>query len=536
MDRRPTGSSGVRPGGRSVLGTLLLALWILSPTSVDASTVVRSVGADGGVPTATDNDFLRLDLAIRTASPGEVVLLEGTFDWSEPHARASWALGSDGTAGTADDDRLTVPAGLDGVTLSAGQAGDATVAGPGDLPDRDLETFLFFPGPNRDWTISNLNLLDFDVGVGFSTSSAVDFDGTTFQGNFVRVATDLNRDQAAADTQPNYGFRLAAGQGQTVVGNVFEIPGTGISDGGAASKSVGLLLQSTLDLTGYDGLLIEGNIFQISGRPLGRPGGELIGGFEDLSSAHGSHITVANNDFVNLDPGNVSLDNRETAFRVRAHSGPGSTVLYEGNRVEGAEVGVLWTLGGDLTPFEPIRFVGNTFIDGDRTFVVGSGGSAVLRCNRILDHTRAIDILRDEGSVSAERNWWGCNTGPDTFGCVPLTLSGTKPIPASPWLVLSVLPATVGAGESLPLSAGFTLDSDGQPVDECSVPDGIPVSFEVTEGTVSPATAGTVSGLSTVLYTAEKGGKRRTVDVTARADNAAAAGSIQVVPPGQSDK
>jgi len=66
---------------------------------------------------------------------------------------------------------------------------------------------------------------------------------------------------------------------------------------------------------------------------------------------------------------------QETAFRVHANSGPGSTVLYEGNRVEGAEVGVLWTLGGNLSAFDPIRFVGNTFVDGGRAFVVGSGGA-----------------------------------------------------------------------------------------------------------------------------------------------------------------
>jgi len=313
------------------------------------------------------------------------------------------------------------------------------------------------------------------------------------------------------------------------------MPGTGGGTGPAAAKSVGVLLQSTSDAAGYDALLIEANTFQVSGLPLGRAaGGELVGGFGDLSSAHASNIVVRNNRFLNLDPANVSLDNRETAFRVRAHSGPGSTVLYEGNLVEGSEVGVLWVLGGDLSAFDPIRFVGNTFVDGDRAFVVGSGGSAVLRCNRIIDHTRAIDILGNNGSVSAERNWWGCNGGPDAPGCVPLTLSGTGPIPVSPWLVLSVEDSVVGAGETAPLFAGFTTDSDGAPVAECSVPDGIPVAFAVAEGTVSPAEAGTVDGLATVLYTAKKSGPKGAVDLTAQADGEIVSGSIQVVPPGQS--
>jgi len=533
--RTPGGSSARRPRAVTTLASVaVLVLALLTASLADASTVVRSVAAEGRLPTATDNDFLRLDAALQAAVSGDVILLEGLFDWSEPHALASWALGSDGAAGTADDYRLSVPSGLDAVTLAPSSPGAAAVAGPGDVPEHDGESCLFFVGPSHDWTLRDLVFLDFDVAVAFSKAATATFDGTTFTRSFVRVATDLNTDQAPLDRFPNYGLQLAAGRGQTITDNVFEIPGTGGGTGTAASKSVGILLQSTGDSAGYDGLLVEANTFQVSGLPLGRAaGGELVGGFEDLSGAHASNIVVRNNRFLNLDPANVSLDNRETAFRVHAHSGPGSTVLYEGNRVEGAEVGVLWTLGGDLSAFDPIRFVGNTFIDGDRAFVVGSGGSAVLRCNRIIDHTRAIDILRNDGSVSAERNWWGCNGGPDAPGCVPLTLSGTGPIPVVPWLVLSVQESVVGAGQTAPLSAGFTTDSDGMLVAECSVPDGISVGFAVAEGTISPAEAGTADGLATVLYTAKKSGPKGAVDVTVQADGEVVSGSIQVVPPGQ---
>ena len=36
--------------------------------------------------------------------------LLGTFDWTEANAAASWALGSDGPAGTLDDYDVLVPA------------------------------------------------------------------------------------------------------------------------------------------------------------------------------------------------------------------------------------------------------------------------------------------------------------------------------------------------------------------------------------------------------------------------------------------
>lgn len=518
----------------AVLAILALALAALTAPPASASTLVRSVSADGVLPTAIDNDFLRLDAALQTAVSGDVILLEGDFDWSEPYALASWSRGSDGVAGTADDFRLSVPAGLDAVTLAPSSAGAAALVGPGDVPEHDEESCLYFVGPSHDWIIRDLVFLDFDIAVDFSNYATATFDRTTVAGNFVRVATDLNTDQAPADPWLNYGLRLAAGRDQTITGNVFDIPGTGGGTGPAAAKSIGVLLQTTGDAAGYDGLLVEANTFQVSGLPLGRAaGGELISGFEDLSHAHSSNIVVRDNRFLNLDPANVSLDNREVAFRVGAHSGPGSTVLYQGNRVAGAEVGVLWVLGGDLSTHEPIRFVGNTFIDGDRAFVVGSGGSAVLRCNRIIDHTRAIDILRNDGSVSAEHNWWGCNGGPDAPGCVPLTLDGTGPIPVAPWLVLAVQPAVVEAGKTTPLSAGLTTDSDGAPVTECAVPDGIPVAFTAAEGTLDPAETGTVDGLATVLYTAGAFRRDRLVDVTAEADGEVVAGSVHVVPRGQ---
>ena len=54
-------------------------------------------------PTASDNDYTRIDNAIQAATPTDIIKLLGTFDWTEANAAASWALGSDGVASTGDD-------------------------------------------------------------------------------------------------------------------------------------------------------------------------------------------------------------------------------------------------------------------------------------------------------------------------------------------------------------------------------------------------------------------------------------------------
>lgn len=50
---------------------------------------VQSTGATGTVPSATDNDFTRIDNAIHAAVNGSVIRLAGTFNFGETNAAAS---------------------------------------------------------------------------------------------------------------------------------------------------------------------------------------------------------------------------------------------------------------------------------------------------------------------------------------------------------------------------------------------------------------------------------------------------------------
>ena len=56
--------------------------------------LVESIAVTGDTPTASDNDFTRIDQAVQAVAllgDGAIVRLVGTFDWSEPNAEASWA-------------------------------------------------------------------------------------------------------------------------------------------------------------------------------------------------------------------------------------------------------------------------------------------------------------------------------------------------------------------------------------------------------------------------------------------------------------
>src|SRR5262245_56647549 len=121
--------------------------------------------------TSTNNNYRRLVNAIGCLQDGQTVILSGTFDWTQPNAAASWALGNDGVIGI-DDFSLLVPGNVTGVTLTASSLGSARIQGPGDLAAADLESFLSFDnslahGTNyQNWTISNLEIFDFDLGIG----------------------------------------------------------------------------------------------------------------------------------------------------------------------------------------------------------------------------------------------------------------------------------------------------------------------------------------------------------------------------------
>src|SRR5262249_83252 len=190
----------------------------------------------GSTPTTTT--FPLPKNAIQTAKDGDVLVLSGNFDWPEPNAFTSWALGSDGTAGTADDFFLTVPRRLDNVTLGAASPAGATITGPGNRPATDVEGFLKFVAGggehNRGWTINNLQISGFNSSIAMFTdpgSPSNAFSGTQITNNAIQVATGINATAAGAPiVTPNVGILFGYGKNQIIANNTIDFAGNGVSD------------------------------------------------------------------------------------------------------------------------------------------------------------------------------------------------------------------------------------------------------------------------------------------------------------------
>jgi uncharacterized repeat protein (TIGR01451 family) len=344
------------------------------------------------VPTPTDNDYTRIQAAVNGLADNDTIILQGTFNFTEPNAAASWALGSDETAGTFDDYSVYVPEGLTGITISANALGAAVVQGPGDLPQLDLESFLYFDGLGyQGWTISNLDIRDFDMPIGFFTTDEGTFDDLTVTNNRIRLATDLNGVDSPDDGFQNIAIHYAYGFNQTFSNNLIEIPGNGVTHSSAVEGdlftnphkfSTSIAFQSDTGGAGsYDGLQITGNTIQVLNAQSALP--ERVIGVWENGHSHESNIAISNNQFLNLAAGNDPLLSRQQAFWITSHSSATTTVSYTNNTAEGVALGFRYLSDVDFSAHEAVQFVGNTLTGVRDGFLIQSNGHARLSGNTV---------------------------------------------------------------------------------------------------------------------------------------------------------
>ncbi|WP_166831109.1 Calx-beta domain-containing protein [Thalassoroseus pseudoceratinae] len=361
----------------TVQGTMTGALTIL----------VQSTGVTGDTPTDVDNDYTRVNNAVQSAGAGSTIILEGTFDWTEMFAAEDWEAGSDGMTGTDDDYTVFLVAGRENITITANMLGDATIQGPGDLPTVNLEGVFVsnFNSPDSyaGLEISNLQIFDFDLGIGLFFGGSIDqFENTTIQNNYIRLATDT-----IDDTLQNIAIHFAFGENQTIQGNQIDIPGDGVSDtttdpmNPVYASSVGM--QSNTSGTVYDGLLIDGNTINVLNAQSADP--EAILGIWENSNTVTGDITVSNNTFTNLDPNNDPTLNLQRAFRVTSvsNSGAGTAVIYDNNQIDGANTGFQFRFG---STGDPAQFLNNTLTQvATGFFLQDNTDSAFLQGNSMTN-------------------------------------------------------------------------------------------------------------------------------------------------------
>jgi len=138
---------------------------------------------------------------------------------------------------------------------------------------------------------------------------------------------------------------------------------------------------------------------------------------------------------------------------------------------------------------------GNTVINGIGSDVFNNYES-ILNFNRIAG-TETL-IACEGGSVDANNNWWGSNDSPSG------EVSGN--VDVSTWLVLNTTasPTGISPNGNSTITADLTHDQNGDYYDPSlgHVPDGIPVSFTGTLGTINPLNSSTVNGVATSIFNA----------------------------------
>ena len=379
-EKRVTDLNGKQVKFGSAIAPVATAKGVVKATSLRprAASVTINSGPDTD---AANNDYRRIQNALNAAANGDTIILSGTFDFTAPFAAAAWAAGNDGIAGNSDDYEVSAPRGINNVTLTAASLGSATIQGPGDLPALDLEAFLVFDaslapgGVNQGWTISNLRVLDFDLGIGMFAVGASDYNNTTITNNFIRIGTDLNATVAPSDTIQNIGLHFSFGTNQSITNNTFNIPGDGVSNGANFSSSV-VMQSNTSGGAVYNGLTISGNVTHILNAQSANP--QVILGIWENASAHTSNINVTNNSFLNDAVGNSPSLNIQRAFRVTSHSSATTTVTYSGNTMVGANIGFQWLAGSNFTGNLPVNLSANTVTNCDTGVLIQSNGVAHL--------------------------------------------------------------------------------------------------------------------------------------------------------------
>jgi len=124
---------------------------------------------------------------------------------------------------------------------------------------------------------------------------------------------------------------------------------------------------------------------------------------------------------------------------------------------------------------------------------------ASIHLNDIVNNTQGMKW--DAANADAENNWWGCNAGPGSPGCNPITGTNGAGVDADPWIVLGITasPSTVSPGGTSAVTADMLKNSDGaSPVGIMPSP---LVAFSATEGTMLPTSASLVSRVANSTFT-----------------------------------
>lgn len=186
----------------------------------------------------------------------------------------------------------------------------------------------------------------------------------------------------------------------------------------------------------------------------------------------------------------------------------------------GGDGGAIYNAQGSTLTVNNSNFESNNATRNGGALFTNGTMNVNVNFNRIVGNnaSHGSAIYSNFSSVNAENNWWGSNLDPSKISNLIIVNGGS--VDADPWMVLTVKanPNSLQVSGKSTLTMDLLHDSNGTYHDPKygHVPDGLPVTFTATKGTINPSSS-TLHNLSaTSTFTASTSG---VATVTAKVDN-----------------
>jgi Divergent InlB B-repeat domain len=152
-------------------------------------------------------------------------------------------------------------------------------------------------------------------------------------------------------------------------------------------------------------------------------------------------------------------------------------------------------------------FTGNNALGlggGGGLFIGGDGGTFSVSGSRFTGNIASAAgggvSVEDSVDATLTENWWGCNGGPGASGCDTVNVEAGSSGNFNPWLVLKISAGSTQINTNSSTGLTATIDSDSNGGSGTSVPNGTPISFGATLGTISGASSTLTSGSASATY------------------------------------
>ena len=246
-------------------------------------------------------------------------------------------------------------------------------------------------------------------------------------------------------------------------------------------------------------------------------------------------LTVTGNNFINNKANNYggAIYNQDTLNITDSNftgntatnyggaiSNTGSLIVFHSNFTGNTATGYGGAIYNDLINTLTVtgsRFKGNNAVGGGAVYSMN--GVANVNFNQIVENTgNGIICLKiGTGTLNADNNWWGDNNDPAG------KVSGFT---ISKWLVLTMTaPSSAQLNSNLIITTDLRYDNTGALHTEGYIPNGIPVSFTTSLGTISSPSL-TINGIAQATLKSSTIGS---ASVSTKLDNQTLTRSIGIV-------